>query len=759
IARLVGLYYLDQEPDPDVEHDYRIVGYWADATRRYTVHELSRPNTEPLGPVVLTQAESPVEVGELPGAPPVTVIDDRAAGLVWTPPDEEPDVFFGPIEEIEAVVFHAEHKPLEGSGSPPVCPVATDATGFAPLQRPGDDGETPEERPPVAVSPVEDPDTGDLSWPRYYLFDRDLDYGCHAYRVLGQDVFGRPAPPSSPRVATVHDLTPPPPPTLVKADFYQRADTSLPASVREQYLPETDDNEFALVVSWVWTDEMAARVDDVESFQVHLHHTDHDSFVATQPWRDAATWEESLGAPVPFAPALPMPVRYTSLAVPVLGSYWEVVLTDDDVSAASIGLAAGDTEPVEYAWVGVSATDHAPYNNQGAVSVPVLTLGRDLTPPDPPDPPPALAGPVGPADDSGNSALRLEWPGNPLYTYQLHRVNVLDLGPIAPVAGGQLPACLGDEQPECDPGVDGDECLEEIEEFDIRATATQNPGAFLQASPLPLEVVAGQAGHGDSVDATVSSRWLYAAKAVDAAGNVSDLSCPSHVILVEDGVPPRAPVWTEAVGGDGHVVLTWAANPESDLDEYAVYRTAFSERTASRRRMVELARIRADGTRVGPGAGAVPGGSGAYGTLTWEDVDATPGTVWRYRLDAVDLTGNRSPLSGVATARSYDATPPAAPVWAAPALTAGPGPGGAPQVTLAWVPPPDDPELAILVQRRQQGTAAWRSQGAWLDAGTVAWVDQGVEAGVTYEYRLRAMDPSGNRSVGFSVVESVVVPE
>jgi hypothetical protein len=168
--------------------------------------------------------------------------------------------------------------------------------------------------------------------------------------------------------------------------------------------------------------------------------------------------------------------------------------------------------------------------------------------------------------------------------------------------------------------------------------------------------------------------------------------------------------------------------------------------------------LRPDGSAIGGGAGASPGGSGAYATLTWSDTGLDPTRFHHYRLDAVDLSGNRSPLGGVASARAFDATPPAAPEWDAPALVAGVSADGAPQVTLRWQPVATDPDLRILVQSRRQGERAWRSLGGWLAQGSTTYVDEGLAAGRTYEYRLRAMDPGGNRSADHSPVESIAVP-
>lgn len=758
IARLLGLYYLDRTADPGTEYDYRVVGYWADRERTYIVEALSGPSTQPLAPPVITKADSPVEVGELEGG--ITLIDDRTVALAWTPPSLDPDDISGPLDQIDSVVFEVQNKPLPGMGAPPSCPGVTDSTGFAPVRRAalegGDDGiDGLEEMPPVTVSPIEDETTGALSWPDHYFFHRDLEYGCYAYRVTGRDVFGRPSPPSSPRILPVHDLTPPPPPFFVNAQVYQRLDESLPQAVRDAYLPAADDNDFALVVSWVWTDEMRSRADDVETFRVHLRHTDHDTFVTPDGpplWRDPSVWDIALTPTKAFSDFGPLPPSLTGLPEPATGRYYEAVFTDDDVSAAAAGLDAGDTEPVAYAWVGVSSTDRAPYSNQGDVSAPVLAMARDLVPPSPPDPPPAQVGDPSPADVKGNRDLELAWPGNPLYHYQLHRVDVAALGATASVPDPDLPSCLVGERPTCDPGVDGESCVAAHEAFDIRSTAALDPVRFQRVSPLPIEMSGGQVSTTDTVDATSSRRYLYTATAVDAAGNESELSCPSDVILVPDGVAPKPPVWTSLTGGDGRLELIWSQNPEDDLAEYTVYRTSVEADAISRKRMAIIARLRDDGSAIVGSPTGVATAAGSYDTITWHDEDAEPGREYHYRLDAVDFAGNRSALSGITAGRAYDETPPVAPQWSVPATTV-----AANEVTLHWQPPVADPQIQILVQRRRAGSRAWRSRGGWRGAGDTSAIDTAAE-GTTYEYRLRAMDPAGNRSIAYSAIETVVLP-
>lgn|GEM_PF-5189522 len=753
MSRLLGLYYIDREADPDIEYDYRVVGYWNDRTRSYTVSDLSRPGTVPLGQPALTRADTPVDLGNVGG---VDLIDDRQVALAWTPPTEDPDDLVGPIDIIDSVVFHVEHKPLEAlSGG--ACPASTPVADFAPIDRLDEEGQRVEAAP-VTVIAEEDETTGDLFWPQYYYRDMGRDYGCQAYRVLGQDVFGRPSPYSLARIVSVDDLTGPPPPTLVQSTFYQRDDLSLPDAVRNEHFPATGSNQFALVVSWVWPDHVQELADDVKELRIHLQHTGYDTFVVPDDpnpaWRSHGSWELHFSRRIAFADTQPMPDRYTSLPQPVAGRYYETAFTDTDVTIASLGLDADDDTPVEHAWVGVSAVDRDPYNNEGPVSAPVLVLGRDLVPPDPPDPPPALLGRVFPADESGNRSLRLGWPGDDRYTYTLHRVDVSDLTLGGPFTLADLVDCPAVTEPTCDPADDA--CAEELADFQIRATLVVDPSPLQRVSALPLEVGGTDVETSDTVDGTVSRRYVYAATAIDPAGNESELSCPSEVILVEDGVPPRTPVITSTLGEDGAIAVTWALNPDPDLARYTLYRTAVEENARSRRRMVEVAAVCHDASSTSCVAGDA-GGAGAYQTRTWHDGEIAADTTYLYRLDAVDLAGNRSPLSEIVTARAFDATPPDPPEWEASPLTLGTDGDGKPQVTLRWQAVAADPDLSILVQRRETGTPLWRARSEWLAAGTLEHIDGGLRAGESYDYRVRAMDPSGNRG-DWSDVETVAVP-
>ncbi|MCP4875126.1 MAG: fibronectin type III domain-containing protein [Gammaproteobacteria bacterium] len=750
VARLVGLYYIDKEADELTEYDYRVVGYWPDRERSYIVLHINGPNTDPLEVPVITRADSPLEVGKIDSEPNVdddaiALVDDRAVGLHWTPPSLDPDNLVGLIDSINSVVFTTEHKFLDNAAVGTSCPPTTDATGFAPATRMSADGETPEVIPPVTPTPLENEVTGDQYWPDHYFFHRDLEYGCHAYRIRGQDIFGRPSETSPVRIVPVVDITAPPPPALLKATLYQRADRSMPAAIRTQHFPDTEDNNYALIVSWVWTDAISERAADAKEFSIFLHTTDYANFVdinAPPAWRAASSWDAQLGLPIAMADTSVMPDRYSNQSPPVAGRYYERVFTDTDINLAALGLIADDITPVQYGWIGVSTTDHDPYNNAGAVTAPVLVFARDFIPPEPPDPPPTLLGPPAPIDERGNRSLQMGWAANTLYKYALFRMNALDLGSVSPALPADVPACL--TAPSCDRSAGDEACEDEHRKFDLRVAASNSPARFTQVSPLPLVPDSGSVSFFDTVDGTISSQHFYAAAAIDAAGNISNLSCASQIVLVEDGMPPRAPVVNKLLGADSELRLSWTVNPESDLAEYTVYRTAFEDRVQSRRRMVEMVRLRADGTAIGIGnTPASVSGTGPYSQLTWGDTSVTPGKRYYYRIDAVDLSSNRSDLSGVVSGSAFDNVPPAPPIWAATPLSFD---SVTSNVTLMWQLLPEDSDLQVQIQKREVGTRLWRSAGIWTPIGSTTFEDtDGLRLGKNYEYRLRAMDVAGNK--------------
>jgi hypothetical protein len=140
------------------------------------------------------------------------------------------------------------------------------------------------------------------------------------------------------------------------------------------------------------------------------------------------------------------------------------------------------------------------------------------------------------------------------------------------------------------------------------------------------------------------------------------------------------------------------------------------------------------------------GGGTAYRSIRWDDTGARSVTDYRYRLIALDRSGNISELSASARGRTVDTTPPAAPVWSSPAAVWEVA-GGADVVHLHFTAPAGDENATFRIQRREGSSAFWRPIAAWLPSGSVDFTDTAVKSGGSYSYRLQAMDAAGNVGV------------
>jgi hypothetical protein len=109
---------------------------------------------------------------------------------------------------------------------------------------------------------------------------------------------------------------------------------------------------------------------------------------------------------------------------------------------------------------------------------------------------------------------------------------------------------------------------------------------------------------------------------------------------IADLMPPETPHGLAALSRPGGVTLTWEANSEQDLAEYAVTRRAESDDGFS-----EIARIPAHET-------------------SYADDDAVPGLVYEYAVAAIDGSGNES--SACAAVRAVAAADAAGGLWAFP---------------------------------------------------------------------------------------------
>lgn len=249
----------------------------------------------------------------------------------------------------------------------------------------------------------------------------------------------------------------------------------------------------------------------------------------------------------------------------------------------------------------------------------------------------------------------------------------------------------------------------------------------------------GWRAYVDTLDGRSTNCYFYRAGSVDGAHNRSkDLSPSSPAVYCPDIVPPRAPVITKVfagdpdptIPGDKKITLKWASNREPDLKEYRVYRAGTESSARDLRLMTQVTIVAA--TQPTPAE------------VTWTDV-SVPGLVtFHYRIVAVDSTGNRSEPSRATAARAFDDTRPEPPVWNA--SSPGPNPG---EIVLSWTSPVAN--FSCLAQRQVSGATDWESITRWLPRGIYTYTDTTRVPGLTYAYRLKVRDSTGQSNRDFLI--------
>lgn len=363
-----------------------------------------------------------------------------------------------------------------------------------------------------------------------------------------------------------------------------------------------------------------------------------------------------------------------------------------------------------------------------------------------------------PADWHGYSWFTLTWPAERGVGYLIHRASDAEL---LNAAGVNLAAHRA-----LPPG----QQRQQLRDLGGRRA---HAGAFTPVNPEPVWAAAdGPASWLDRLDGTVSNRFVYRLRSIDRAGNLApwppdpapaDAGRIAVVVAVPPTTPPSPPRWAGSEPTEDGLALHWVPSPEPDLAGYRLYRTFDAEAATDPRSMTPLfpgATREGDGglvaVRVRRGAGPAPtievetlpaGETPPDRLIRLVDTTVEGGrSVW-YRLVAEDGSGNRSLPSDPLATRLPKLAPPEPPAW----VTAEPAPDG---VELVWSAA--EPDLEPLVLRRQPADPLWQPLGPWLPRGTKAFLDAGVEADTTYEYRLRVRDRVGHVVEGS--VRTVPVP-
>ncbi len=744
VARLLGLYYIDRTADPGTEYDYKIVGHWLDGDRDYVTSRVSKPRTLPLAQPLLEAAESlPDRTKRLPDGSGWWPTEARV-GIRWAPPTSDPSISLTQADGLRAVFHRLERQDL-GSA---LGPLSTTPGGLEPIAAPTEQGSFEPLSPIVAV-PKTLPN-GEKAWPDHFAFDAWVEYRTYDYKAFGIDIFGRESPGSAARRVEVLDKVAPPPPVNFEATIFQRADplvAKLRQSERDALFPPNSNNDYAIKVSWLWTDALSAQHPDVKAFRLFYKFSNFAAFsdpANRSQWPLLSAYDAQLGPDIPIAQSKPIPARFkdptspTGFIVPEAenpsnapATYYEEIYTNLPPALVA-AITANDNPAVIYGFMSVGSVDHDPFNNLGPGATPVTVYSVDLIPPDAP-PAPVLVAPPGSADRAGNVQLTMRAsPTTAGYRYLFFR------SPESAFSTGDDPGSL---PPAC-------VATSEASYASAQRASASQPAARKAVNAVPATATSIGADVTDTVDATVGSTQFYFVSAIDQAGNIGVASCPSEPIEVKDRVAPRRPVITKAVGADGAIEISWSGNYETDLADYLIYRTDDEERLQSKRRMQLVFGGDPGGVSLDQSLfpqSAVVQAVGGEKRLTWSDDNVLPGKNYHYRVVARDTSDNASELSQPVSARAVDLTPPAAPTWAtADAIICASVESGVAHTTLKWDLPADDPGLRYLVRRRTSGEARWTPISGWI-SGSSPFLDASSRADNPYEYQLRAMDAAGNR--------------
>ncbi len=226
------------------------------------------------------------------------------------------------------------------------------------------------------------------------------------------------------------------------------------------------------------------------------------------------------------------------------------------------------------------------------------------------------------------------------------------------------------------------------------------------------------------------SRYYYVLTATDYAGNQSGKSEQADATPV-DNVAPAAPTGVVATAGIQRITVSWAANAETDVTRYRIYRFPSATAEINDGHLVAILT-----TATG---------------RTFVDSDRTAGTTYYYAIVAVDGAGNASDASAVVNATALDApdtTAPGAPSGLAATVADG-------KVTLTWNAVTANDLAGYTVYRSATAAGAKvKVSSTLLTAAT--FTDTGAPAGATSYYVVTAADTSGNESGGSNQVSAEI---
>ena len=210
------------------------------------------------------------------------------------------------------------------------------------------------------------------------------------------------------------------------------------------------------------------------------------------------------------------------------------------------------------------------------------------------------------------------------------------------------------------------------------------------------------------------TRYYYAVKAYSYAGVGSAYSSEVNALAI-DTTPPQQPSWASASPSDTYIDASWGASSSADLKEYRVYY----------------------GTQPGTYTASITTTATSYRFSNLSNC-----TSYYIAVKAVDLTGLISPYSQEASARTYVAGIPAAPVGLATV-----GANNAAQ--LSWSANSECDVNGYRIYRTL--TAGTNYSYIGTTTGTT-FNDSNLQSETTYYYVVKAVDTTGQVSNGSNEV-------
>jgi hypothetical protein len=232
----------------------------------------------------------------------------------------------------------------------------------------------------------------------------------------------------------------------------------------------------------------------------------------------------------------------------------------------------------------------------------------------------------------------------------------------------------------------------------------------------------------DDATLSASTAYGYRVRAEDTNGNLGPYSAvvsvttPSPVPSLPGNLGATSPSSTE-------IDLSWTASTETggSISDYLVERCLGASCT-------NFAQI------------------GAPTSTTYDDIGLTNGNTYTYRVRAADASSHLSPYSNLAsaTATTPDTQPPTAPSNLSAAAASSSA------INLTWTSSTDNVGVTGYFIERCSGAGCTLFFRVAVANGTT-YMDSGLSANSTYEYRVRATDAAGNLSQYSNVVSGTTL--